>query len=690
MTSKRKATKHRLVPLETLYPTRETPREAPKAPTPFYKPGKSSEISDRPSEIAAVRYLHASTIKNNLISLEQPLVDIEDDSAFIANAMNSALQVPKAIDVTFNRIHGRIYDIQREIEYSSNALDDKALIIQSNFRSYSNQQHLSTIIDALHNTVRRDCASIHECLLGFLLSYSKGDDHFRMLLNRRFLVRNRNALKFWRQWCVEVHQAEREKKREIGNLQKKWIERVSAKLIRNWKWLSFSKHSRKALKELHGRIASEAQKRLAERTARADPSQFNLSILDLLALERENVIIDFGRQNYINHTQSIVFRFWRLYMDQCKNASRSGNAIAREHYTHRMKQSFFNAWFSLSVGRVVLWGGYSPWHRPENKLKIKYEADFVIKSDVIKAWRWLCIRRARMIEFSKKREKNFARVCLLEYKIAASKRRERLSKMIENYVDILHQRMHKVFEVWHIFTAKERVRKQPSLFILKRSELMRKYRVIRQCFRRWNVRFIVRQTLRFQEETKSVDSYIKHWASAGDEMRESINLIGQLNEKLSSELTRRKTDLAKSVASADFMKNEQVSLALAIKNVKYEIEKLHGIIGKSSMRYFVDVKPVHGHVVADVPKALEQYIEQKEAEKQRLIAQKAAAAASITPVQRQTRNTQNTNASKRRKTTFVPSTHQSTKQSRQQSRASRSRKSTGSGEPVADDEEEEE
>jgi hypothetical protein len=121
--------------------------------------------------------------------------------------MDAALQVPKAIDLTFGRIHGRIYDIQREIEYSANNLDAVAAKIQRNFRAFRERRHYAVVRAAMHRTVRRDCAAIHECLLGFLLSYAKGDDHFRMLLNRRFLVRGRNALKYWRQWCIESRES---------------------------------------------------------------------------------------------------------------------------------------------------------------------------------------------------------------------------------------------------------------------------------------------------------------------------------------------------------------------------------------------------------------------------------------------------------------------------------------------------
>ena len=86
------------------------------------------------------------------MSLEGPLSDIENDTTFIANAMAAALQVPKAIENTFNRIHGRIYDIQREIEYSSNTMDKEAEIVQKTFRGFSKKKHFEKIQNAIHRT----------------------------------------------------------------------------------------------------------------------------------------------------------------------------------------------------------------------------------------------------------------------------------------------------------------------------------------------------------------------------------------------------------------------------------------------------------------------------------------------------------------------------------------------------------
>ena len=186
----------RLVPLKTLYPDRSLKeREIKKPHVPFVKPGVSASIPTEQHNSHAIRYVQANLIKKNIMSLEGPLSDIENDTTFIANAMAAALQVPKAIENTFNRIHGRIYDIQREIEYSSNTMDKEAEIVQKTFRGFSKKKHYEKIQNAIHRTMRRDCATIHECLLGFLLSYEKTDDHLRLLMNRRFLVRNRHALK---------------------------------------------------------------------------------------------------------------------------------------------------------------------------------------------------------------------------------------------------------------------------------------------------------------------------------------------------------------------------------------------------------------------------------------------------------------------------------------------------------------
>ena len=667
----------RLVPLDVLYPDRP-PKEAPKGKSkpPFYKPGKSFKIPEKTQEAASVRYLQALLIKKSLQSLEQPLRDIEEDASFIANSMDAALQVPKSIETTFTRIHGRIYDIQREIEDSSTVQDDKALIIQRNFRMAVNQKHLNVIEKAINNTIKRDCGAIHECLLGFLLSYAKSDDHFKMLHNRRFLVRNRQALKYWKDWSVQAKERSKQQKEQVIELQKQWTSRVCLNLIVKWKELSFSKHSRKALKILHDKIMTEAKRRLNEKQGTNRKTTLSADTLnELLEIERENVIIEYAQENSNYHLKKISFHFWKIFLQQCKSANRSGNVIARRHYVFYMKKSFFKAWFSLSVGRVVVFGGYSSWRRPINKNLKRYKEEFDMKKTIVTEWRWLCIRQQRMIEFRKKVEREFLRKCLLEFHYSAAARHNRLSTMMENYLNLLHQRLHRVFNAWHFYAAKEIVRKRPMLFLLNRSILMRKYKVMRRFFRKWRVKFKTRQTQRFTSDAKSIKAYTSHWEAAGNEMTESIQLITQLNAKLTNELSKRKEDLSRSLATSDFMKNEQKSLAYAMQNCKMEIEKLHKEIGKTTMRYFVDIKPVHGHVVENVPLALKQYLEEKEAEKSRLLAQKQAAAeAALAASQKKSKATNTSTTSSpsrtRRKTTFAHKTPKSSSKPGAKSRKS--------------------
>ncbi|KAH0788561.1 exosome complex exonuclease RRP44 [Histomonas meleagridis] len=221
---KRKNTKHRLVPLETLYPNRP-PKQQTTRKIHFQNPGVSSEIPEKTEENNSVRYLQAKKIHQNILSLSTPLKEIEDDTKFIVNTMNYALQVPKAINITFNRIHGRLYDIQREIEeFSTDNLDKHAVTIQSKFRSFSSKQHYNVILNAVHNTIRRDCSAIHESLLGFFLAYSKRDDHFRVLLNRHFVNQSRNALKHWRDWSIESHEATNKIKHDVLLMQRSWLD----------------------------------------------------------------------------------------------------------------------------------------------------------------------------------------------------------------------------------------------------------------------------------------------------------------------------------------------------------------------------------------------------------------------------------------------------------------------------------
>ena len=188
---------------------------------------------------------------------------------------------------------------------------------------------------------------------------------------------------------------------------------------------------------------------------------------------------------------------------------------------------------------------------------------------------------------------------------------------------------------------------------------MRRFRVQRAYFRKWSVRYTQHATARFKASTEEVGTFVEHWLSAGKEMKESMLLISSLNDKLTQELDNRKKDLAASQKNAEFLRNEQLSLAIAMKNAKLEIERLQEVISKSSMRYFVDIKPIHGNVVENVPAALEQYIAQKEEEKQRLLAERAIQQAAM--VQKQAKTIQ---TAKRRKTTFNTQTSRSSNRGR--------------------------
>jgi hypothetical protein len=631
MSRRRPQTRHRLVPLEILYPNHPPrPDTAKRLLTPFRKPGPGAKIPDKLEEQPCVRFLQASSILRDLKMLKQPLRDIEADSAFIANAMNSGLQVPRAIDRTFDRIHGRIYDIQREIEYAANGLEGSALVIQRNFRAFRARRHYHFITNALHGMIRRDCSAIHECFLGFLLAYAKGDDHFRLHLNRRFLVRGRNALKYWRQWAVGERALSQRRKGRVAEMQLEWLRRRAGALLRVWRDLSFSRHSRKALRALEGRIAAEAQLRLAQRLD-ADP---NVSILEQLALEREAVIVDFAQENYHRHILSIMFRFWRVDVDQSKRHSRSGNALANEFWVRRKKQSFFEAWRALSLGRVVVFGGYSEWRCPVNRRRDVYKDRFAREHAVIVAWRWLVHRPKQIVSFQIRANANFLRRCLRAFRETCTSRHQRLASMIETYLTILRNRERLIFEAWYKYVRVQRIRKRPMLFISRRAALMRVYRTVRRTFVRWTVRFAQLQAQRQRRELIDMDTYMAGWAEAGRQMQDSMQNIVQLNQKLGGELEQRKADLAESDATVIFMRAEEKSLIYAMLNAKREIERLHQVIGKSAMRYFVDTKPIQGSVVVDVPGALATYMQQKEQDQAKAAAQKAAQAAQA--VQQQT------------------------------------------------------
>jgi hypothetical protein len=561
--------------------------------------------------------------------------------------MNSALQVPKAINLTFDRIQGRIYDIQREIEYASNNLDRYAIRIQRAFRRFRCRIHYKEIQSAVHRTIRRDCAPIHETLLAFLLSYAKADDHFRLLLNRRFLARNRSALRYWRRWCLEEKEAAARMKLEIGTLQYVWLSRRVCRYLRDWKALSFSKHSRKALQRLHRRIDAEVRRRMASHGL--SPS---LSLFEQLTQERHNVIIDFARENYGVHMKSIVVRFWRIFVEISKRETRDWNAMSKQFWVRKKKLSFFRAWFSLSVGRIVVFGGYDHWRRPENRRVGVYRRRFETQLRIINAWRFLCVRRRLMEEFRRKVIRKFVRRCFLAYRETAATRQNTTSQRHETYLVIMRRRLTKVFEAWQLFTQCEGVRKGPMKFLLERSIVMRKYRTIRRCYRRWVVRSLRRQTQRMRSQASDVEAFVGHWKAAGAEMRTSRVHLANLGEKLVAELQRRKGDLMRSQQTAAFMRDEQRSLIYALRGMKLEIEGLHRRLGKSCMKYFVDVKPIHDHVVRDVPAALANYFAQKEAEQARLQAQKVVQIATLATPTKQTRAKLLGNEKGRRRSVF--------------------------------------
>jgi hypothetical protein len=78
-----------------------------------------------------------------------------------------------------------------------------------------------------------------------------------------------------------------------------------------------SKHSHKALQRLHQRIA-------LRRTWPTGQLSFDSQAIDDRARECHH--------RFRSHLKHIVFRYWRLYVAQCKKALRSGNTIAREFW----------------------------------------------------------------------------------------------------------------------------------------------------------------------------------------------------------------------------------------------------------------------------------------------------------------------------------------------------------------------
>jgi hypothetical protein len=63
----------------------------------------------------------------------------------------------------------------------------------------------------------------------------------------------------------------------------------------------------------------------------------------MLTMERNNVIIGFARESYGMHTKSIVFRYWRIFVEQSKRETRDWNALATQFWTHERKQTFLRA-----------------------------------------------------------------------------------------------------------------------------------------------------------------------------------------------------------------------------------------------------------------------------------------------------------------------------------------------------------
>jgi hypothetical protein len=353
------------------------------------------------------------------------------------------------------------------------------------------------------------------------------------------------------------------------------------------------------------------------------------SVFEQLIAERYNVIIDFAKDNYGVHMKSIVLRFWRIFVDYSKRETRDWNALAKQFWIRKKKQTFLRAWFALSVGRIVVFGGYDPWHPPENRRLNIYSRRFQTQWHVVNDWRALCTRRRNMEEFRRKIIRKFMRRCFLAYHEIATRRQQTTRQRLENYLVIMRRRLTTVFEAWHTFSQRENVRKRPAKFLLERSILMRKYRTIRRCYRRWVVRSLRRQTQQMRNQTKNVEAFANHWKAAATEMRASRLHFAELSEKLVAELHRRRADLVRSQETIAFMRDEQQSLIYALKGMKFEIELLHSKLGKSCMKYFVDVKPIHEHVVQDVPAALANYFVQKEQEQARLQAQKAAHVATV-------------------------------------------------------------
>lgn len=635
----------RLQKLAIYYPDRPKPVITKPTRT-FVKPGVSASIPSGISELPAVRYLKAASIRDDIEYLNTSIKDLEADTEFIADTMADALLVPQAIEYTIDRIHGQIYEIEREIDYNGSSSDDAVKKIQKVYRGFEQRQHYRSISEALESTIRRDCAPMHHALLGFLVSYSKNDDEIKMRLNRRFIGRNREALRYWRQWSIQSNQLLTNQKKQLLDLQDLWIKRIVVDFLKKWKEISFSQHSRKAVAKLQQQIAAEARQRLADQQTDVSGE----SILELLAAEREQVIIDFGLRNKDKHLISLVFRMWKAFVDICRKDSRSGNALARTFYTTRMRKSFFQAWYSLSVGRIVVFGGYSDWHRPVNARKQKYRENFDIELKVLKSWRWLCIQRKQWMAQRDITNQRFKLRVFRAYHQAAVDKREKMAKLIETYIQVLRHRTHKVFTAWHHYVSCEQVRRQPTQFLLKKQKSVKLFHSKRVFFFRWVSKFRLLAAKRMEEEADVIEKYSREWKAAGDEMHGSLFLIQQLNERLRAEYDRRIEDLSKTQTRVQFLKAEQDALAFAMRSVYKEIGNLQQTISKSTMRFFIDVRPIHEKVVLDVPGALERYKRMKEEEKRRAEEEKKAAEKAITAPQQ----APNPKPNNRRRRTMMP------------------------------------
>jgi hypothetical protein len=90
--------------------------------------------------------------------------------------------------------------------------------------------------------------------------------------------------------------------------------------------------------------------------------------------------------------------------------------LATQFWTHERKQTFLRAWYSLPVGRIVIFGGYDRWPRQENHRVHVYRRRFEKQLRVVNAWRRLCARRRNMMKFRAKITRKFMRRCFLAFR----------------------------------------------------------------------------------------------------------------------------------------------------------------------------------------------------------------------------------------------------------------------------------